>query len=465
MKRFIYQIGRYDGNYNQKLTFTYNGNTFQESLSSFALKKHFDDTEIILIYPVSIIYNKSAVNNLKQQNDPFTQTILNNFNSYLSNPRGILEKHPHNSQARDFIVIHSIGEYDKPDGSGRETFKGNYDDIVLEILCDLIERYLEISKEKNEFYFDVSSGHNIYISAMLEAIRHFSVFSQLINWLNKNLRPKIYITFSDPILGSSAQSFEIHIQELKFKALFSSPLNKDDVGEKTKLSKKFFPDVEDEDEEEKKKNRRKRKILDNFPIFFSALKNNTPLVLYHFEYDRYEEIIELLIEVIRDIKNKLSQNWLTSPKLPKDDYLKIILSLGFYAGIVEVLSDKGVKKCSDGVDLYEIKNKFGSSESSIYKIFGLETNIELLGNEIYNLESGYKVEGRILKEVVPKNWDKLKNYVRGEKDNFVQRNFIAHAGFERTITEIRKENDKLYFRYDSKEENVIKKALLEYIGG
>ncbi|HEM55788.1 MAG TPA: TIGR01897 family CRISPR-associated protein [Thermodesulfobium narugense] len=468
MKRFIYQIGRFDFNYMNEMNFVYENKNYKKYLSSFALKEYFGkDTYVVLIYPVSIVYNNDVVRNLlEKKSDSFAQKVESEIDNYLLDPKEFLKNHPHNEQADGFIVIHSFGEYKKPNDLGKQEFKSTYDDIVLEILVDLIERYLEVSenKEETEFYFDISSGHNIYISAMLESARHFSVFSQLMNWLNKNLRPKIYLSFSDPILGSLASVYNVYIQSLTFQAFFSSPLKKEDIdGEnKIKISKKLFPDIEDENE--KKENRRKRKILEDFLVFFSAIKNNTPLVLYHFEYNNYNEIINLLKEILVDLKDKFSNNWQNSPKLSKDDYLKAILSLGFYAGIAEVLFDNDIKKCSDGVGLDKIKNKFGSYGNSIYEYFGLKSHIPLLGDEIHKLEEEYKVDGKTLKEVAPINWTKLKEFVRGEREEFVGRNFIAHAGFERTITEIKGENGKLHFRYDNRAEEKIKNVLKEYMG-
>jgi CRISPR-associated protein Csx1 len=434
MKRFIYQIGRPDKNV---VNFTYENKTYTKPLSSLVLKEHFGvDVKVILIYPISIIlYNEKVLEDLKDDG------------------------------VDGFIKVHSFGTYKKPADSESITFNSHYDDIVLRILCDLIKRYFEVSKVESEFYFDISSGLNIHISAMIEAVRHFSVFTQLMNWQNKNFIPKIFISFSDPILPqkeeSSDKKYRIYIQPLNFKAFFLSPLKKEDITGENKLSKKLFPDVDDENQ--MKENRRKRKILENFVIFFSALRNNTPLVLYHFESDKYEDIIQAIKDLTNEIETKLSQNWENSPNLPKNDYLKAIFSLGFYAGIVEVL-DKNLKKCSDGVEICEIKNKFGSYESSIYRFFGLETHIPLLGNELYNLEEGYKVDGKKLVEIVGEEWSKLMSFVRGEKQDFDERNFFSHAGFERTITEIRSKDKKLYFKYSENAEDKIKSVLLKYIG-
>jgi len=456
--KIIYQIGRFDANYMSNVEFKFENENYASPLSSISLKQHFlsqgFDTNLVLIYPVSIVYNESAVERLKE--DSFVRKINENISNYLDEPRTVLESHPHNEKADDFLIIHSIGKYRLRENEVE--FKSSYDDIVLKILCDMIERYIKVKDQENEFYIDISSGHNIYVSALLEALRHFSVFSQLLNWQNKNLRPKTYITFSEPILGLSAKEFQIYIQKLDFKAFFSSPVKKEDIDltNGNRLSKKLY-------HEDREKKRKLDGFLENFGITYSAIKNNTPLALYHFKHHQYNEILEFLTGIIQEIKDKLSRDWINSVFLSKDDYLKIILSLGFYAGIVEVLENNCVKNQEKGISLNEIKEKFGSSKGSIYDIFNLNLLVPLLGQEIHTLLEGKDKDCKKLIEKVSNEWEKLAKYLYGKGGNFNERNFLAHAGFERNITQVRREDNELYFRYDSNFESNIKGCLKEYI--
>ncbi|GAB6078507.1 TM1812 family CRISPR-associated protein [Hydrogenobaculum acidophilum] len=196
-------------------------------------------------------------------------------------------------------------------------------------------------------------------------------------------------------------------------------------------------------------------------FFFSALKNNTPLVLYQFEYDEYNNIIDFVKDLINEIKIKLSKDWQNSANLSKSEYLKALLSLGFYAGIIEVLSKENIKNCPDGVDIDEIESKF-----AIYRYFDLTANVPMLRNEIYNLQKGKDEENNRLIDKASNNWEKIGNFLYGRDGQWNPRNFFAHAGFERTVTEIRKKDNKLYLRYNKDDDKVIKKiknALLEYM--
>jgi len=454
--KFIYQIGRYDRNYLSEISFVVDNNIFKAPLSSICLKSSYSNTKLTIVYPVSIVYNKIAT----ELGDEFSKSIVQNIKNYLSNPNEIIKTHPHNQYADDFIVIHSLGNY-KFDNVGIN-FEVSYDDIVLEILCDMIEKYIEVKDQNNEFYVDISSGLNIYIYALIEALKHFSVFSHLLNWQYKNLRPRTYIVFSDPILGSSAEKFQIYVQQVDFKTFFSAPVKNEDVNMNNgnRLSKRIFCKVEDK---EKRKNL--DELLINFVIVFSAIKNNTPLVLYHFRYNKYDDIITFLKNFIRELKKELiGQGWHKSPNISKNDYLKIILSLGLYAGIVQTLEKNLVKNydLEEGVNLNVIKEKFGNRDKSIYSIFDLGFLVHHLGQEIYNLSEGKDENG--IKEKATNNWEKLNKSLPGNIQDFVERNFFAHTGFERNVTEVRlsKEKNEIYLRYAPETENEIKNIMIQY---
>jgi len=457
--KLIYQIGRYDKNYLLSLNFVINQKNYESPLSSICLKQIFSDAKLSLIYPVSIVYNNIA-NELKDK-DNFSKIIVERINNYLDKPLEVIKEHPHNKYADDFFVIHSLGSYKFNDIEIE--FKASYDDIVLELLCDMLKKYLKFKDYENEVYVDISSGHNIYVCALIEALKHLFVFSCLLNWQNKNKRVKTYIVFSDPILGSLVNEFHIYIQQIEFKSFFSSPTKNEDININfgNRLSKKIYS------EENKEKRKKLDELLENFGIVFSAIKNNTPLVLYHFGYDEYNNIIKDLTDLVCELKNKLmSKSWQESPCISKNVYLKLILSLGLYAGIIEVLEKNNVRqyKLDEGIKLSEIKEKFASKDNSIYKIFNLGSLVHHLGQETYNLYEGKDENKKTLIEKLSDKWEKLNKYLSGKEQNFVDRNFFAHTGFERNVTEVRKKDNEIYLRYAKEKENEIKNVMIKYIG-
>ncbi len=429
------------------LKFIYKENEYEVGLSSFALKRCFGDcARLVLIYPVSLPLNKSLINQNPNLNDDLKERIrkiLDNKDEYLENPREFFSFHPHNQEANDFILIHSIGEYEKV------KFESSYDDIVLEILFDMIERYLNCRFE--ELYIDISSGLNIYIAALLEAVRHFSIFNRLQNWHSEKC--KIYKVFSEPIIGFTSTSYEIHEVPVEFKAFYSSPIKEQDI-DNYQLSRKITESLFGDTHNREFKNKIQR-YFENFAIHFSAIKNAIPLANYTFELDSSYDIEKLLKEIISLGKKKLHENWRRSPQLSKENFLKTLLSLSFYKGITKIFEYENINPTGDrGVSLEEIK-RF----KKVYEVFGLNLNITFLGNEIRNLAEAKDSEGMRLEDKVSDDWRSLNEFLYGEGSDFNPRNFFAHAGFERMITEVRKCNGKLYFRYRDQERDKVKEQL------
>lgn len=439
--RYIYQIGRLERQM-MPVEFEIEGDIFLSELSSFALKKYFkDEAKTILIYPLSLPFNKSLLNsNLNEAFKNKIKHILENRDDFFMNPSGLFKFHPHNEKCDDFIIIHAIGEFEG------ELFGGNFDDIVLEIFIEIIERYCKCGI--SELYIDVSSGHNIYVSALLEATRYFAVFNKLQSWHGPAV--KIKLLFSDPIIGSSKQTYKIHKDyELKFKTFFSSPLDFTDINNST-VSRAIAK------ENRPFKNKIQR-MLENFSLCFSALKNNTPLVLYSFDFESPEEVDALILEILAHAKQKLYSDWKNSPRIEKNEYLKSLYALSFYKGILLLMSQQEIYK-KEEVSINEIKNKF----KSLYKTFGLDLNIEILGHEIYNLTEGKDEQKRTIFNKAGSQWSRLSSYLySGESKDFVKRNFLAHAGFERNAVEVRVIDNNLYLRYSPDALNDLKQTLIE----
>ena len=181
--KLIYQIGRLERGAFNPIKFEVHGKVYEALLSSFALKQSFlengEDAKVILIYPISLFLNKNApqIENISEDFKQTIEGVLNNKNelsNYLLNPCLYFEKHPHYKQANGFIVIHSIGQYEGV------KFSATLEELILEIFIDMVKRYQD--EPFSELYLDISSGQNIYISALLEAGRLFLTFYKLQNF-------------------------------------------------------------------------------------------------------------------------------------------------------------------------------------------------------------------------------------------------------------------------------------------
>ncbi|MDI1471304.1 CRISPR-associated CARF protein Csx1 [Thermodesulfovibrio sp. 1176] len=439
---YLYQIGRLDRGVvnNEKVRFSIEKKFFESELSSFALKEHLGDkAKCVLIYPVSLPFNKGLLIDTTET-DEFKKRLKSaneNPVEYFKNPKKFFKAHPHTKIANDFIVIHSIGEFEK------QVFEGSFDDIVLEIFIDLVERYFKDGIK--ELYIDISSGLNIYISALLEAVRHFSIFQKLGSWQDSL---SVKLVFSEPIIGSSKSNYTIFKDyELKFKVFFSSPITKADL-ENFNLSRNIA-------KEDRTLKNKIQEMLKKFALSYSAIKNNTPLVVYSFEFHKEDDIKDLILQIVEDLKNKLYSDWQKSPQVEKNEYLKVFLALSFYMGIMRILKENSVQY-KDCVSLAEIENNF----SSIYQQFEMPLNEQLLKHEISNLTRPDKETRQTIIDKAKEEWQSLSEFLPGE-GIFHSRNFIAHAGFERTVTEVKKLENKIYLRYKNDSLEKIKDALIK----
>jgi CRISPR-associated protein Csx1 len=186
-------------------------------------------------------------------------------------------------------------------------------------------------------------------------------------------------------------------------------------------------------------------------LFYSALRNNLPLVVYYFctlEEYRYTEndVKSLLEEIVNLLKQKLDRNLKESPDLNFDDLRKLFMMLGLAVGIIRVLEKHGIcKGIKEGVYLHNIEQLFVEEENSIYRYFELTTNILYLRQEIQNNFLDEKKRDSITNE-----WRLLRDIAKLHDESINPRNVVAHCGFEKNITEVKKsDNGDIIIRYTS----------------
>jgi CRISPR-associated protein Csx1 len=120
--------------------------------------------------------------------------------------------------------------------------------------------------------------------------------------------------------------------------------------------------------------------------------------------------------------------------------------LGLAMGIIRVLEKHGIcKEIKEGVYLRNIEKLFAEEESSIYGYFGLKTNIPYLQQEIQNNFLDEKKRDSITNE-----WKLLRDIAKLHDESINPRNVVAHCGFEKNITEVKKsDNGDIVIRYTS----------------
>jgi CRISPR-associated protein Csx1 len=475
VKRIIYQIGRFDKPIDKlvnPLNFEIDGEPCSGELSSFALKKHFGEhAKVILVYPVSILLNKGAIEEMKDKEGlksfyekikglaEKTEESKMHIKDYINNPWEYLKEHPHLNKADGFIVIPSIGEF-----SG-EKFSSPLGNIILRILIDMIERYK--NEPFDEMYLDISSGYNIYTYALAEAGRLFLTLMKLEDFL-KEKDIKVFIAISEPITAGSGQdkkSQDEKSQDKKYKIFkdfqldakeffyFPEKPQRNNEHAFSEYATRVSETIKGEEDGELKG--KINDMLYRAYLFYSAIKNNLPLVFYYLctlEEYRYTEndVKNLREEIVGLLKQKLDQNLKESPTdLNFEDLRKFFMILGLAIGIIRVLEKSGLCNGNkQGVRLSYIRQLFIKDKSNIYGYFGLKTNIPYLQQEIRN-----NFTQRDEKNLITNEWKLLKYILgksKGSNTRINPRNFLAHCGFERNITEVRKTDDgDILIRYTS----------------
>lgn len=465
-KKVIFQIGRLDKGFSENKTFKFGGKTYDYPLSSFAIKQHFGkDAKIVILYPVSLVLNESFKN--YDGNDEFLQIVKNILNintekeKYLKNPYNTFCQHPH-SQQNSYEVIHSLGTY------AQQTFSTTLHDLILYIWCIMMQEYIE--NEFEEIYIDISSGLNFYVTSLQEALRYFLTWENLYNISSSKL--KGFICYTDPILGSAQSFYTVYTYESKYKIFFKSPIDSKNYNTISKYI------IEDFLKEDKKYKKRLNNLLENFFIIFSSIENAAPLTLFTaklFESNAinhngniYNTLCENSKEELKTLSKftieKFRSNWITSPQANFDNFSKIFFSLALLHGLVKFLNVSRFNLC-EYVTLETIENFADEIESKL----GLKVQSGLIKNELYNNFKHGDFEEKYSKNNPENEWINLADLLK--YDNIQRdpniRNFFAHAGFEKTMTQVKKENGQIVVKYkdDDKTINKIKEFLLKRVEG
>ena len=455
--KLIYQIGRLERGAFNPIKFEVHEKVNKALLSSFALKQSFlengDDAKVILIYPISLFLNKNAPQ-IENISEDFKQTIEgvlkneNELSNYLSNPYPYFAKHPHSEEADDFIVIHSIGQY-----KGIK-FSATLEELILEIFIDKVKRYQD--EHFSELYLDISSGHNIYTSALLEAGRLFLTFYKLQNFNLKENGLKVFITFSDPIVAPYDRTFQVHKDFCLEVKTFFSFTEKPTQNKLDNAYSKFAKDLVG-NELRSFKNQLKELFSHGY-FFYSAIKNNCPLVLYTKPYHQEEEIDKGIADLINFVKQRIYSNYQATPGLKFDLFRKAFLMLSIYKGIVKVLKEYKIYK-KEEVGLEELAWNFRDENQSFYNCFELKQNREYFSHEFSNTFEREGERGGI-KDKIPEHFVPLRDLIKGESDEINHRNFLAHCGFERNCVYVRRQGATIFIKYGSEVLSRIEEILL-----
>lgn len=243
------------------------------SIAYRKLKKR-EDIKILFFLPESsIIKDLSSVEMLRESPDAL-------MNSYETKLRSIIG----DDVEFQVKILPSIGSYKikiESEGRGSDvilTFENYIENIIIKILCDLIDI-------EGDLMIDISTGFNIYIHALIEAVRSLMVYKKLKKILqlqNKN-QFKVECMVVPPVLGIPDQVFPIEIYDYRAKVFFNIPYRNMDINNNLitfSIRDGSSFDFESLAKSSPKLDPNSRRIIYTTLLSFNAVKYNSPLAFF-----------------------------------------------------------------------------------------------------------------------------------------------------------------------------------------
>jgi CRISPR-associated protein Csx1 len=351
---------------------------------------------------------------------------------------------------KDFetLPINAIGNY--MIGQERVSFKNTPGNVAVQIFLDMVKRTSE-NDEKTIVVADISTGHNIYVASILEALRAMIVYDKLRNGITEKKINAAY-AISEPVIGSNGElhyARRIFINEYDVKAFFSLPIKPQSINNLCKFEYyvESSPEVKERISRETGESGRKLKnLLENLIKAFHSIRYNVPLAFYSGLIDLNQEVEVLERELTRffleQTKPVLNGKTVAVNSLKWKDVFNLFYSLALFKWISSEMKELKIK---DGVSITEMKEKF----VQIYSKLDLSLNKRFLERDLKEINSK--------RNMVTQQWICLKDlYLEGIQEESkegtlsmsdIKRNFFAHSGLERTMVEVRKHDEELELRY------------------
>lgn len=453
-KKFIVQFGRLDVHYRNEINFSFGAEEGSADLtSSFLMRTNaLQNAKRLIIFPSSIILQ----DHILSSEDEFIKKIADvDLGAYFNNPATLLAYHPQ-VNGSDLLVVASKGYYTFKGEQYR--FNASLDLITLQIYLHLISKFSFDSIE--EIYIDVSSGLNIHIAALMNAMYRYIPFMKFKRFFKStNEKVSAFILSSDPILGKPTTPISIQMSSFQARAFNSFPYK--DPEPLCKLIRQIFRD------KEYKKDLQKL-ISKEYFLLHGSLIYGAPLTLMLADNTVLKRMfVEIGTEqILKDLRLFYAN---------AIDDLEVN-SFDIYALTYTLEIAKAIYFHFDGyIEQKEIEFGIGMKENgkiSINNRFFDET-FEVLHNQYGQPPQDYKGEINKHLENIRSNGSDVSQFTSFAsllvlhnptyKNNpvFNPRNFLAHGGLENNITEISVTEDKATIRYnadlaESKRDSIIK---------
>lgn len=462
MKKLILQVGRLDKQYQKPVDFRFNQYKATNTLSSLFLKESvpdFLDAELLIILPISIGMQPWDVNT----QDPFLKYLLTiDLPDLLNNAQSVYERHPHVA-GNKLLVVSSLGNYIFKEQEIRFDADLNY--ISTQIYLYLCKNYR--NQYLTEIFIDVSSGQNIYVTAMLNALYRFLPFYQFATIYHESYTPlKAYIVNSDPIFTGAAV-INIFLSEFRAKAF--NTLTISNRSQLQSLVKKLRPDSQ----------KAIRQIVEvEYPFLHTCINNGFVLGFTLLDKTLNTTFKQCMDAYYSDLFTLFNVNLgvTTQYKFSFYDIVSLTFLLELFHSFIQLIepleiNDKGLcfavsKEQKGGKLTYDVESP---EVTRMYELCKAKLGLR---------HPGYKAELRIFKESMEKfivfcqegkavSYGEFERFVKGMNyelnTNFNSRNFFAHFGFEKSITYCSLQSGNIFMKYaDTVSTDQIKKQVADF---
>ncbi len=366
-------------------------------------------------------------------------------------------------------IIPSIGFYEIKKGAINSNnilaFHNFIENIIIKFLIDLIDI-------KKELIIDISTGFNIYIHALIEAVRSLIVYKKLKNILQNKNEFKVKCMIVPPVIGQIPdQVFPIEIYDYKAKVFFDIPYKNLNINNNLisfSNGDAFNNNLEKLAKNSPKLDLNSRCIINTTLLSFNAIKYNVPLAFFSkelIEFNSNKENINQELEKIKNVHKFIEKTakiekfddkiFIHRLKCLKTSIVNLLFTLGLYQSFKHFYEEIMMKNPT----ISNIRNTF----QGLYKKIDMGSNLRFLERDLKHIEK-YKSkikEGELIE---------LRNLINTNKDQKIEintpfsdekRNFFAHSGLQRDYIQLKKnEEDELELYYKEEYFETVKKWLL-----
>jgi len=331
MNKYILVIGVLGIEYNP-LIYRIEEEKISSTIPSLAFYKYIisreENVNLLLLVPESLI----PANLIKDKENVNIAKLLKDRDLLLDNIYPHIDISKEKIDKNNFRIIGSLGKYNLE--KKKLIFKNKYDNVVLDIFFHILNKVIENSGMNIVIYADISIGHNLYISALIEALKAIIVYHKLRNIIfRRGEEIVVKSIISEPIIPIGSEEAMISYYDIDVKAFFTLPFTATPKADHILESEKRREVMRKYHKESyyKEYNEIVNDIWRKLKPSFNAIIYNTPLVFYHHDIINFDtRDLNISVDFFEKISNFM--NFVSDKEIKiysKNDSIIVVEKLSF----------------------------------------------------------------------------------------------------------------------------------------